>query len=117
MNPAAPSTPVKAEETLFAAPVKLTTPLLPDPEPPLLDPVEDTIPPLEDALDKLPVVDVELRGTNTPPEMLGGEVLLPVLAAASLYASSVFGEGGALEEGSTKLKIPLNVRLTAGLRP
>lgn len=84
--------------------------LLPDPpeevplppafdEPPLLEPVEDGKPPgaVPDAVGFWPGVEVELREMKWPPAIVGGAVLLPVLAAASLYASRVLGEGGALD--------------------
>lgn len=83
--------------------------LLPDPpeevplppafdEPPLLEPVEDGKPPgaVPDAVGFWPGVEVELREMKWPPAIVGGAVLLPDLAAASLYASRVLGEGGAL---------------------
>ena len=81
--------------------MKLVIPLPLDPpeeDPPLLEPDEDAMlpEPVEDAVDRAPVVELELRETKTPPETVGGEVLLPVLAAASSYASRVFGDGGAL---------------------
>jgi len=75
-----------------------------EPEPrgelPVLVPVEDHIKAVEDPVALLPVVDVELPEMKTPPAMSGGAVLLPVLAAASLYASRVLGEGGALSYAS-----------------
>ena len=51
---------------------------------------------MADPVEVLPVVEVEFKEMKTPPSMLGGEELTPVLAATSLYASSVLGEGGAL---------------------
>ena len=57
-----------------------------------------------DAVDEPVAVDVALPEMNMPPEMLGGEVLLPLLAAESLYASSVFGDGGALVKTSARVK-------------
>lgn len=67
-------------------------------EPPLLEPVEDGIPPgaVPDAVGFWPGVEVEFREMKWPPAIVGGAVLLPDLAAASLYASRVLGEGGAL---------------------
>lgn len=61
----------------------------------LLEPDDNAIPleAVDDAVGFWPVVDVELRETKTPPATRDGEVLLPVLAAASLYAASVFGDG------------------------
>ena len=79
----APSTAVNAEETLVAAPVKLTIPPLPL-DPPLLEPVEEATPPEPVPVAVAPAVEVEFKGMKVPPEMLGGEVLVLVLAAASL---------------------------------
>lgn len=72
-------------------------PNVPDEEATLLEPVDEAVefPPV--------VVDVELRETNIPPMTRDGEVLLPVLAAASLYASRVLGDGSALISQSDRL--------------
>lgn len=57
-------------------------------------PVEEGTPP-----EAVPVADglipVALRLTKTPPETCDGAVLLPLMAARTLYASRVFGDGGA----------------------
>lgn len=69
---------------------------------PVLEPVDEgvTLEAVPDAAVLEPVEEVELKETKWPPAMVGGAVLLPVLAAASLYASSVFGDGGALRDTS-----------------
>lgn len=67
----------------------------PEPEP-VLELVEVAREPVEDPVAVLLPVDVELLEMKIPPAIAGGAVLLPVLAAASLYASRVLGEGGAL---------------------
>lgn len=110
--PAAPLKPVIGLVVLEPAPVAvpLLPPLLepepdeePEPEPslpeppvvlPVPAPVEDARGAVEDPV-ALPL-DVELPVMKTPPAIAGGAVLSLVLAAASLYASRVLGEGGAL---------------------
>ncbi len=67
----------------------------PEPEP-VLELVEVAREPVEDPVAVLLPVDVELPEMKIPPAMAGGAVLLPVFAAASLYASRVLGEGGPL---------------------
>lgn len=51
---------------------------------------------VEEAVEFRPVLYVELRETKIPPTRRDREVLLPVLAAASLYASNVSWERNAL---------------------
>ena len=78
----------------------LWLPLPPEVDEPLLELVEEYIEAVADPVELLPVVEVEFVETKMPPAMLGGEVLTSVLAAASLYASSVLGDGGALVQRS-----------------
>jgi len=60
-------------------------------------PVEVVRETVKDPVAVLLPVDVKLLEMKIPPAIAGGAVLLPVLAAASLYASRLFGEGGALD--------------------
>lgn len=114
---------VRPDANLTEAPWKLTGAPSEPVEPPLLEPsvpepVGKATPPeaVPDAEALGPEGIVELRETNWPPATKGAAVLLPVLAAASLYASRVLGDGGALIQMSEILSLnqtDLAIGLTA----